>query len=50
MVMSRRQAAEATIRKKRPFPTAGTVLRTLEASGHLNVPYRRIQILAPATA
>jgi CRP/FNR family cyclic AMP-dependent transcriptional regulator len=27
--------------------TAGTVLRTLEASGHVKVYYRRVQILAP---
>jgi CRP/FNR family cyclic AMP-dependent transcriptional regulator len=27
--------------------TAGTVLRTLEASGHVKVSYRRVQILAP---
>ncbi len=27
--------------------TAGTVLRTLEAAGHIKVSYRRVQILAP---
>ena len=26
--------------------TAGTVLRTLEASGHVKVSYRRVRILA----
>ncbi len=27
--------------------TAGTVLRTFEAAGHLDVSYRRIRILSP---
>jgi hypothetical protein len=40
----------AGLRKKRPFTTAETVLRTFEASGHLNLSYRRILVLAPAMA